>query len=191
MIGHLWARSGDPTRQWVYVTVPHGSAVAIVADGTAAGGIRAHPVLEGDAVATALAVLLVRGPDTFAITRGRINGRPPAGGMAQLAHQDALTVGLPSAEAGEPGETVTLYACSDGLVETFEYEPPADQSVPALCAVCGLPLKAAEKVRRACPGPGPRCSTLLHAECAGARCPACDQEIADPTGRSTIWMPGA
>ncbi len=85
---------------------------------------------------------------------------------------------------------MTVFACTDGLVEVFEYEPPAGHKVAALCAVCGLPLKVGEKVRRACPGPGPRCGTLIHEECAGSRCPACEQEITDPTGRDTIWMPG-
>lgn len=189
MIDHFWLPSGDAERPWVYLTVPRTPTCALVADSEAPGGISAHTADETVAP-DALAVLITRGPDTFVVTRGRLNARPVSGGIGHLRHQDALSVPLDRDSAAQDGNPPTLFACTDGLVEVFEYEPPEEQAVPALCAVCGLPLKAGERVRRACPGPGAACGMLIHEECSGSRCPACQQEIADPTGRSTIWMPG-
>ncbi len=189
MIDHFWLPSGDAKRPWVYLTVPRTPTCALLPDSDAPGGVCAATADETVAP-DALAVLVSRGPDTFLITRGRLNGRPVSGGAGQLGHQDALSVALAGKSAEDAGDPLTLFACTDGLVEVFEYEPPEGQPVPALCAVCGLPLKAGEKVRRACPGSGSACGMLIHEECSSSRCPACQQEITDPTGRSTIWMPG-
>jgi hypothetical protein len=191
MIDHFLVPSGDAAKPWVYLTAPRTPEYALLPDAAVPVGVRAEPRVDERLAADALAVLVSRGPDSFAITRARVNGRAAPGGMARLGHQDALSLIVPEAPGSRDGQPVIIYACTDGLVEVFEYEPPEGQSVPALCAACGLPLKSGERVRRACPGPGAQCGMLIHEECASSRCPACQQEITDPTGQTTVWMPGA
>jgi len=183
---HLWVPNTDPECDWVYLALPRENAVALVEDAGTLGGLRAVPAHERNA-REALAVLVRQGVDTLAITRGHVNGRPAPGGIGLLQHRSSLSVRLREPREGQ--DWLTLYACADGLIEVFVYNPPADQVVPVLCAVCSLPLEAGEKVRRACPRPG--CGALAHADCATAKCPVCSHETADPTGESSLWIPAS
>ncbi len=186
---HLMVRGNDTKCPWVYVSLPRHDRVALIADPAAMGGVRAEAVTDPGLAEEAAAILVRSGVDTFAFTRGRVNGRPPAGGIALLAHRHALTVPLPHRSDEDTDRDLTLYVCSDGLVEVFEYEPPEDQRIPVLCAACGLPLEPGDRVRRACPAA--TCEKLIHEDCATEKCPICSQEISDPTGESMIWVPEA
>jgi hypothetical protein len=174
---------------WVYVDLPRANAVVLMADAGTLGGIRAVAVPEGEAAAArkALAVLVRHGADTLVLTRGRLNGRPVPGGLGVVQHRAALTLDVPQPRDG--ARRVTLYVCADGLLDVFEYRPPAEQAVPVLCAACGLTLEAGDKVRRACPRP--ECGALIHADCATPKCPVCSHEVIDPTGEAHIWRPAS